>query len=216
MFKDDLVLEVCKGKSVLHFGASDYPYHKERFFNKHLLHYKLSKVTSYLLGVDNNVESVKFLNSHGLNNIVVGDVVLNKYDERVYSHKYDVVLLLDILEHLTNPGLALQNIKQFCDENTIILVSVPNVWSVFRLKNHFRKEEIVHPDHCFWPSKHTMEVLLKKSGFGIVNEFFALSGSSCEKHTLLGRLFDKLILHNFPFMYSKLIFSIKKYSKFIR
>lgn len=42
------------------------------------------------------------------------------------SQKFDVVLLLDILEHLENPKQLLINIKKICKKDAILIISIPN------------------------------------------------------------------------------------------
>lgn len=45
---------------------------------------------------------------------------------------FDLVLLLDVLEHMSNPELFLQNLTQYLNPGATLLVSVPNIahWSV--------------------------------------------------------------------------------------
>ena len=210
MFKHDYLLRECEGKKVLHFGAVDYPYHNERMEKGTLLHYKLSKVCKLLIGVDNNAKGIADLKRWDINNIYYGDIVKDKFVPKVLNNvPYDVVLLPDIIEHLINPGVALENIKKFCDEKTIVIITVPNAWSIFNLKNHFRKVEVVHPDHYFWTSLLTTTKLIKDSGFEIISVDYALSGSKNDKRSFKGRLFNKLILNHFEFLKPTLIFKTK-------
>jgi len=65
---------------------------------------------------------------------------INDYEEfpGKSKEKYDMVLLLDILEHLENPGKLLKSLLPSLKRNSYILVSVPspNYKSVFGKKFH--------------------------------------------------------------------------------
>jgi len=209
IYKHDYILENCKDKVVLHIGATDFPYHIKRVKTKELLHYKLNKISKKVVGIDNAIKAIEDLKRFNINNIYYGDIVLNKYEREVLKQKYDIILIPDVLEHLTNPGLALRNIKKFCNKNIEIIITVPNVWSIFHIKNHFTSKEKVHPDHCFWPSLLTMSNLIKKSGFRIIKRTYALSGASNNPHGLKGKIFKRIILDKYEFLGPVLIFKVK-------
>jgi len=82
----------------------------------------------------------------------------------------DLILIPEVLEHLSNPGRFLDNLKRlnFCND---IIISVPNAFSyrVLKLieKNH---TELVHPDHNYYFSYSTIRTLLRKHGFVITDQ----------------------------------------------
>ena len=49
---------------------------------------------------------------------------------KLQSQKFDQILLMDILEHLTKPEALLQDLHQLCQPNTQIIISVPNVANI--------------------------------------------------------------------------------------
>jgi 2-polyprenyl-3-methyl-5-hydroxy-6-metoxy-1,4-benzoquinol methylase len=64
------------------------------------------------------------------------------------KENYDLVMAIEILEHLTDPGPYLQHLTRLCRKN--LLLTVPNEpW--FRLMNFLRGRNIVHlgdhPEH---------------------------------------------------------------------
>ncbi len=43
---------------------------------------------------------------------------------------FDVVLFTNLLEHISNPGLALEGLKKFIDEDSTILITVPHAFGL--------------------------------------------------------------------------------------
>jgi SAM-dependent methyltransferase len=95
----------------------------------------------------------------------------------------NLVLLLDVIEHLVNPGLALDNIAQVLPPNGRLVITTPNPrWSRSRLwallhgtLACFTQQDLDLNGHVFpvWP--HVLEKMLRDSGFEIV-EYVTLDG----------------------------------------
>lgn len=208
--KHDFILKISKNKDVLHIGATDEPFHKERFRDKSLLHLKLQKVAKNVIGLDYDKKSIKYLKNKGINDIYFGDIVKNKYDPIIKSKEYDIVFFGDVIEHLNNPGLGLQNLKSLMGPKTLLILTTPNVWSIFRIINFFKKNEVNHPDHRFWPSYCTLKTLIEKEDFKIVKSGFLLVGSKKRNlSTLRGKLFKKLFLNRIPRWSNNLYFIVR-------
>ncbi|MBP2143467.1 2-polyprenyl-3-methyl-5-hydroxy-6-metoxy-1,4-benzoquinol methylase [Methanococcus voltae] len=205
-YKHDYLINACKGKKVLHIGASDYPYHEERVKKGTLLHQKLNKVAD-VIGLDISRDAIRILNENGVNNVYYGDIVENEYDEHINNQKFDIIIFPDVIEHLSKPGQALENLTQFCNPNTRIIITAPNAWSILELKNHFRTDESVHPDHCFWTSAKTLTKLCEFSGYGVKKITYTNSGASTDKLTFKGKIFRNIV-DNFPHMRNVLILEI--------
>lgn len=95
----------------------------------------------------------------------------------------NLVLLLDVVEHLVNPGLALENIAQVLALNGHLVITTPNPrWSRSRLwallhgtLACFTQEDLDLNGHVFpvWP--HVLGKMLRDLGFEIV-EYVTLDG----------------------------------------
>lgn len=72
-----------------------------------------------------------------------------------------------MLEHLNNPGLFLQGVKELFDRNTIMIVTVPNGLRLTGLMRQIKGYEFVHPDHNYWFSYMTVKTLMEKNGYKI-------------------------------------------------
>ena len=95
----------------------------------------------------------------------------------------NLVLLLDVIEHLVNPGLALDNIARVLPPNGHLVITTPNprwsrsrLWALLRgTPACFTQQDLDSNGHVFpvWP--HIMEKMLRDSGFEIV-EYVTLDG----------------------------------------
>ncbi len=106
--------------------------------------------------------------------VLVGDVERVPLPWSVAS--FDVILLLDVLEHLTDPVATVQRLAPFLRPGGRFLVALPNVahWQVrFRLlRGHFEYADsgILDRTHLHLYTIHTARELLAESGLTIVEQ----------------------------------------------
>ncbi len=83
---------------------------------------------------------------------------------------YDIVTLLDVIEHIANPGRFLDSCRQLLRPNGLMIISVPNVahWTVrLRLLRGFFEYApvgIMDATHLRWFTEHTLRRFLERSG----------------------------------------------------
>lgn len=208
-YKHDLILERVKGKKVLHIGATDYPFHSEKGRAGTLLHQKIRVLCSDIVGMDFDRGAIAELRKFGIDDILFGDIIRGEYEEGIKGREYDIILFTDVIEHLDNPGIALDNIRSLCSPNTTVIVTAPNAWSIVYLINHFRETEAGHPDHRFWPTKATMDVLFRSCGFETAAFQYCLASSRPAKRTVRGRLFKWFVHDNFHHTGQTLFYELK-------
>ena len=78
----------------------------------------------------------------------------------------EVVLLAEVLEHMTSPGVLLWQVRERypgCE----VIITCPNAFSLAGWQWIQRGIENVNTDHTFWPSWRTMTTLLTKCGYVI-------------------------------------------------
>ena len=191
--RDETILELCKGKRVLHLGAADYPFHTNAAQGT-LLHQKISGVADYLVGIDDNREAVEYLRvNHGIDNIIHADATNTGIlsDERI-AHGFDVLLCCDIIEHVENPGYLIESCKRLMDENTVLVVTTINATSIKASLRALLGREAVHNDHVAYYSYSTLCQLLSRKSLAPTNAGFFFYGTRLWitgfVFTLLGKL----------------------------
>ena len=176
-FKIDFLLDYCKGKRVAHFGFVDSPFTKESIKSNALLHLKLKKVCSELIGIDNDADAVRLYSQQtGDDDVIIGDIYKLDDSSSALQNK-DVYLMGEILEHLSNPGMALKSIYNIMADSSELIVTVPNASSLSLFRAALHNVEIVHHDHVCWYSIQTMTSLFQRYGFKVKNISFYLAGS---------------------------------------
>lgn len=80
-------------------------------------------------GIELDPEAAKIAKKY-CKKVFVGDAETLKLDE-----KFDVILILDVLEHLKNPGRLLLKLKEYLNQDGYFVLSIPNIanWKI-RLK----------------------------------------------------------------------------------
>jgi len=162
--RDAAILELCKGKAVLHIGAADSPFHKESAAAGRLLHQKLKPAARTLLGIDVDREAVDILrDNHGIRDIICADAASLPQDPRL-KQVFDVVLCCDIIEHVTNPGELLDSCKRFMGPETLLVITTINALALKLGLRAVLSREAVHHDHVAYYSYGTLCSLLLKQG----------------------------------------------------
>ena len=91
----------------------------------------------------------------------------------------DIILLLEVIEHLLNPGQAVAKLAEMAKKGTYLIITTPNpFWSVVRLKflflnkfPMFEKSDMDDNNHFFTAWPHVMEKLLDDNGFDVLRRF---------------------------------------------
>lgn len=90
-----------------------------------------------------------------------------KFPEQKIKGKYDIVLCIEILEHIVNDKLAILNVKNLLSNNGIVIISVPSINSpLYKLKLAKRHDKRV--GHVRRYSVETLETLIKTSDLKII------------------------------------------------
>lgn len=176
--RDALIIKKCEGKNVLHLGATDAPFTKEKLVQGMLLHSHIRDVASSVIGLDIDKSSIDFLSEKGINDIKYFDMN-NLSDLKI---NIDIIIFGEIIEHLENLKIAFENLKQVMHPNTELVISTPNL---FYIHNFFqiilRNHELVHHDHKVGFTYGTIKQLLESNGFEISEFYFTFLPRSKEK-----------------------------------
>ncbi len=160
------IQKTVHNKSVLHFGCTDSPFHMDRYAAGNLLHQRLHEVCQSLKGIDIDRASIEWLRERESSwDMSYGDIECLSRSET--DSVFDVVLVSEILEHLGNPVSALRDIRRFCNDDGVLLLTVPNAFSSRNFINTLLYREKVHSQHVCWFSPGTLTELLTRSGYTV-------------------------------------------------
>jgi hypothetical protein len=137
------ILDKCKDKRVLHLGCCSSPNTEFKFGKDIALFQRIEKVCKVQQGLDIDRKEIKYLNDLGYNNISFFD--LNQPGE--IDFKPEIIVFADTLEHLMNLEVALSSLRQLMNENTELIVTVPNATMLSRVIGNFRGVIKENTDH---------------------------------------------------------------------
>lgn len=178
------ICEQAKGLRVLDIGVVAHT--AERASSSEWLHGSLAKAANYCLGIDILEEDVQQLREQG-HNIQVHDLTQNLLEE-----KFDLAVMGDVLEHLSNPRMFLKNMHLSLVEAGRVVVSVPNPWYLaYPLSNLWRGGFYYESaDHVAWYDANTILELFAREGF----ELESYRGVQISKvHTWKAKVFLAII-----------------------
>lgn len=205
----DLLKEQLTNKSVLHIGCSDWPLTEDKVKTKDLLHQYLEKVAGELYGIDTSLEGIRIMRESRIKNILFGDIYNLHKEKKLLNKRFDVLLIPEVIEHLTNPGLALESVRTYSlktNPQCKIIFTVPNYHNFWH--NIFfglRNKEVVHYDHKFYFSYRTFRNLIENYGFEVEDFFFILyfKYPQTARKRLILKLLSKTSPCMAPYLYFK-------------
>src|SRR5262249_5895315 len=115
-------------------------------------------------GIEISVEAAAHCQSQGLD--VVSGIVT---EERVAQHApLDVVVLLDVIEHLTNPLEVLRMVHANLNVGGHIVITTGDWDSILSRLMGSAWRLMTPPQHVFFFSRRTMRATLSRAGFRVV------------------------------------------------
>lgn len=85
-----------------------------------------------------------------------------------FDIKFDVIFAGDLIEHLVNPGLFLDNVKKNLKPGGRLIVTTPNTFNLFVMAGKLtRQEPPINADHTFYFNRRTIKTLFEKCGWEV-------------------------------------------------
>ena len=170
----DFILNQCINKRILHIGFSDFPFTEEKINNQSLLHIQLKKISNSLLGLDNDKNAIEQYTvlTHD-SNVVYGDIT-KEYPQQAITFKPDIILLSEVLEHLSEPYKAIDILYDSFGNETKIVVTVPNYMALDSIVSSLSNTEAIHPHHHWYFSPYTLRKLFDDKRFKLLDLNFGM------------------------------------------
>ena len=183
----DYLIGMCRGRSVLHLGCTDWPYTQQRLEQGNLLHLELQRHAASIYGVDGDQEGLALLTKEGVANLYHGD--LESLDKVSLGCTFDIILAGEVIEHMSNPGLFLRGVRRFMRHDSVLVITTVNAYCGFRMfryavRGHGGRAEPVHPDHVAYYSYATLTHLLAREKMAVRQFYFYDLGREHRPHNL--------------------------------
>jgi 2-polyprenyl-3-methyl-5-hydroxy-6-metoxy-1,4-benzoquinol methylase len=164
-----------------------------------------------LYGADALRECVERLQEAGFPSFLID---LNAAEPGLPDSEFDVILLLEVLEHLYDPGTALRCLRDRLDNDGLLIASVPNEYRLRKRISVLFGAEMADPmlvgGHIKFFSFHSFRRLIEEQGFTIL-EHFGAGGV-----TLHNFPFGRMLLRKRPDLFSKWSFVVARPSRSAR
>jgi SAM-dependent methyltransferase len=190
--REDYIVERCRGKVVLHLGflgETERPL-DDRIASvsaPHSLHSRIAGVSSRVVGTDIADSAIRELQAAGVGDIACVDV--ERMDEGTLPAelRFDVVVAGDIIEHLSNPGLMLENLKRILAPDGEIIFTTPNAFGLPNYLRFMMGRFREGTDHVQAHSYYTLCHLLRRHGYEVVESWTSYeerSENSLRRHAM--------------------------------
>ena len=168
------------------------------------LHLEIQKFAKEVWGLDVDKKRLDKLKKQGYN--VVYDDAQKLENVKKLGIKFDVVVAGEIIEHLENPGLFLDNVKKVLKDDGILIITTPNMLSLRYIIRHIifsqespfwhdRDKEIKY-GHVIGFSRILLENLLLRKNYKIIFKGYTIKDEYKEIKGNLEKLISKII-HRF-------------------
>jgi len=116
-------------------------------------------------GLELNIQAVEYSNK-----VLNKKVVCQKFENFTHTTKdYEVVVMLDIIEHLLDPNLGIKKVNHLLKNKGWLLLRTPNSSSKLSKEKGINWEQIKPPEHLYYFSQEGLMIFLRNAGFEIKN-----------------------------------------------
>ena len=195
--KHEAILSLCLSKRVLHLGCvgnNDFETQHKVDVSPSTLHMKLTAVAN-VTGVDISADAVEEYRNKGIcDNILVGDV--EKLGALKLAPDFDMVVVGDLIEHLSNPGNMLDGVRALCRPDTVVILTTPHAFGLAPFLRHLTGRFEEGLQHVMTFNEQNLRNLVERHGFRITESGTCYQEESI-KNTLSFALGKKLF-EQFP------------------
>ncbi|MGQ0796761.1 MAG: class I SAM-dependent methyltransferase [Methanobacteriota archaeon] len=172
--KFDRIVELARGRDVLDVGCVGGEIGAELARTSHA---RIAAVARSCVGVDVVASEVARWQAAGYEAVVADAERLR------LGRTFDVIVAADVIEHLANPGLFLESVRDHLRPDGRLCVVTPNALSLNNaLKSLAGYRVTVNPEHTCWYDRTTLRQLLARYGLEVAEEYW----QDYRRHPLTG------------------------------
>lgn len=154
-----LIDKYCFNKKVLDIGCVNH--NIDNTFLDGWLHDQIKRSAKELVGIDCLENEINTLRDRGY--IVHCADITKPID---INDKYDVIVVGNLIEHLSNFEGFWENMKRLIEDNGIVLISTANPFYIEQyFYSAFKKRIIINPEHTCWMDPVALDQLARRFGF---------------------------------------------------
>jgi 2-polyprenyl-3-methyl-5-hydroxy-6-metoxy-1,4-benzoquinol methylase len=121
-----------------------------------------------IYGTDISKEAVEMAKKQNPSfNVSVADIL----KPSKINKKFDLILAINVIEHLTNPKIGVKNIKSLLDNNGLVIIHLPTINNELS-KWVYSKTYAKDPTHVFRPTGGEVKKLFTNEGFELLQESY--------------------------------------------
>jgi 2-polyprenyl-3-methyl-5-hydroxy-6-metoxy-1,4-benzoquinol methylase len=170
--RDKWLAEKARGRRVLHLGCTDAPFTQERLQQGTAVHCALEEAAAEITGVDIDVKGLQLLKRHCPRSMFVRWNVEELPPRELANQRFDIIICADMIEHVSNPGLMMANIRDLLMPDGEFIITTINAFAFKPFARALFKREAVHPDHIVYYSFATLKHLCERYNYVIDNQHF--------------------------------------------
>lgn len=155
--KDNRIKEIINlipiNKDVLDVGCAQNPEIYEVF----------AKKSSKIIGIDIDKKKLQKMKNRGHR------VYLMNAENIKLNHKFDYIVAGEIIEHLSNPGLFIESAKKHLKDEGKIIITTPNISSVFLYFLVVFLDKTQDPTHIYYFDEKNLKSLINRYDLNIIS-----------------------------------------------
>jgi 2-polyprenyl-3-methyl-5-hydroxy-6-metoxy-1,4-benzoquinol methylase len=164
------LLDLAKNRKVINIGCCG----SDVLANNTTVHGKIAAVASDCVGIDIFEEGANKLRHDG-HNVFLANAESFELDQ----NDFDLAILGDIIEHLANPGLALDRANMHLKLGGLVAVSTPNPFAISLTTQILRKAAYdVNSEHTLWFDPVMLCRIMERSGFEPIELIWTQDGET--------------------------------------
>lgn len=160
----DHLVELARGRRVIHVGFADAGCRSMQFEADAWLHDHLGRVTTSLVGID-------------VDEVGVAEAVAAGYEAHVADccdpaavaalgiEPAPLVIAGEVIEHLDSPGRFLEGLHALVAPGGTLVITTPNAYGLFNVFASLARREINHPDHVLMFTWRTLSAMGARHGW---------------------------------------------------
>lgn len=158
---------LVKNKDVLDIGPAELTGTLNVHKLNNGLHSLIRSVSKTLIGLEKSQEQVNALTAKGFN-ILQGDA-----EKFCLNQKFETIFAGELIEHLSNPGLFLDNVRKHMTDDGILVLTTPNRFDAATFVSYFRRNLIPSYNkpiakHVTYFDENCLTDLLERHGFTVI------------------------------------------------